>query len=981
MADKIDGGIINIGINVDLGPMESGFKQAEKLTKEAGDNLKKVTKQIEENYEKTIKTGEKMKKVGTNLTKYVTLPLVAMGTAAVAEAIRFESSFAGVQKTVNGTAEQIEALRKGIINMSKEIPSSTHEISAVAEAAGQLGIKTESILDFTRVIIDLGNATNIVGEEGASQLAKFANITGMSQQSFDRLGSTIVALGNNLATTERDIVNMSMRLAGAGAQVGMTEADILSLSGALSSVGIEAEAGGSAFSKVMIEMQLAAETGNGQLKNFAKVAGMSAKEFAKAYKEDATGALLMFIEGLGKSEERGVSAIKVLDDMEIKEVRLRDALLRAANASDLFSDAVGIGNKAWEENNALTNEAAQRYATTESQLKIQKNRIQEVGRELGVKLLPILEKGMNILSEVLDYFDRLDDSQKEQIIKWGMMAAAAGPALKIIGGAVSTFGAVGKAAAPMIAKMVVGKASVAGAVTAAGTAAGTAGGAAGMGALASGLGAAALAAAPYVLAGAAVVGTGKLIYDNLTEEVVPAVDLFADEVTRSTDTVGGQTASLAGTVETSVVKISDATKEAIQAYIDLDNKATSELNELYGSGQKITADIVADMTTQFGTMSQTIIDGYTRQKEESVAQLTDMFSKSNTLTASEQAKILGETSSHYEQKKNVAQEAESRINEILNKASTEKRSLTAKEVQEINRMQYAMKDAAVQALSQTEVEARAIQSRLSADKNRINAKGAAEYISKLNQVRDESVTAANDEYKKRVETIVRMRDELGVISDDQAKKLIRSAEIQKEGTIKAAEDTRVGAIDKFRKLYGDLDKNVDTQTGEILGKFDKMKRWWNGWKPETKAFNATITTRQQSVTQGSGKSIQNYAKGTRSFEGGLTTLHERGYEVYDLPQGTRIFPHEASQDIVEETVNRLANQYIAGNEPRANQNLLANIGQMIQGALAGTSGHSSGPIELVVNLDGKMIARQIEPSVSEIQGKKGAFNQLSYGRG
>lgn len=980
MADKIDGGIINIGINVDLEPMEQGFKEAEKLTKQAGNDLKKVTKQIEENYEKSIKFGDNMKKVGTNLTKYVTLPLVAMGTAAVAEAIRFESSFAGVQKTVDGTVKQLEELKQGIIDMSKEIPSSTHEISAVAEAAGQLGIQTDSILDFTRVIIDLGNATNIAGEEGAAQLAKFANITGMSQKNFDRLGSTVVALGNNLATTERDIVNMSMRLAGAGAQVGMTESEILSLAGALSSVGIEAEAGGSAFSKVMIEMQLAAETGNEQLKNFAKVAGMSAKEFAKAYKEDATSALIAFIQGLGKSEERGISAIKVLDDMEIKEVRLRDALLRAANASDLFTDAVALGNEAWEENNALTNEAAQRYATTESKLKIQKNRIQELGRELGVKLMPLLEKGMNIVSDVIDYLNKLDDAQVEQIIKWGLVAAAAGPALKIIGGGISTFGALGKAAAPLIAKLAVGSSSVAGAATSAGTAAGTAGGAAGLGALAGGLGTATLAAAPYVLAGAAVVGAGKLIYDNLTEEVIPAVDLFADEVTYATETVGGQTASMAGTVENSVVKISDATKQAVQAYIDMDNQATTQLNELYGSSTKITDEIVTDMTTKFGAMTQTIIDGYTKQKEESLAQMTDFFMQSNTLTTTEEAKILAETNAHYEQKKNVAQEAENRINEIMQKAYNEKRSLTAEEVKEINRMQFAMKDAAVQALSETEVEARAIQSRLSADKNRINAKGAAEYISKLNQVRDEAVTAANDEYNKRMATIIRMRDELGVISAEQAAALIRSAEVQKNGTIKAAEDTRIGAIDKFRQLYGDLDKNVNTQTGEILSKFDKMKRWWSGWKPETKAFNATITTTQKSVTQGTGKAIQKYATGTRNFSGGLTTLHEKGYEVYDLPEGTRIFPHEASEDIVEQTVNRLANQYIAGNEPRANQSLLQNIGQMIQGALQ-SAGGTDRPIELVVNLDGKTIARHTEPHISKLQGKNGAFNELAYGRG
>ena len=302
------------------------------------------------------KAGKRMEEIGQTLTTKVTLPIAALGTLSTKAAIDFESAFAGVKKTVDATDAQLATLEKGIRDMAKEIPASATAIAGVAEAAGQLGIETDNILGFTRVMIDLGEATNLTADEAATALARFANITQMSQKDFDRLGSVIVDLGNNLATTEAEIVAMGMRLAGAGSQIGLSEAQIMALAGALSSVGIEAEAGGSAFSKVMIDMQLAVEKGGAKLENFAKVAGMSSQDFQKAFKEDAAGAIIAFIKGLSTAEERGMSAIKILDDMGISEVRLRDALLRSAGASDVFTDSLAMGTKAWEENTALTKE-------------------------------------------------------------------------------------------------------------------------------------------------------------------------------------------------------------------------------------------------------------------------------------------------------------------------------------------------------------------------------------------------------------------------------------------------------------------------------------------------------------------------------------------------------------------------------------------------------------------------------------------------
>ncbi len=117
--------------------------------------------------------------------------------------------------------------------------ASAEDIAEVMSIAGQLGIENEHLSEFTRTMIDLGNSTNMVAADAASDAARFANIMSMSQDKFQNLGSTLVDLGNNYATTESEIMSMSLRLTGAGRQVGLSEAQILGFAAALSSVGIE----------------------------------------------------------------------------------------------------------------------------------------------------------------------------------------------------------------------------------------------------------------------------------------------------------------------------------------------------------------------------------------------------------------------------------------------------------------------------------------------------------------------------------------------------------------------------------------------------------------------------------------------------------------------------------------------------------------------------------------------------------------------
>lgn len=386
------------------------------------------------------KFGRKAQRAGTAISIGISAPLGALGGAALKSAIDFENALAGVAKTVDATDAEIQAMGRSAIDMSEQIPVGTNELLGLAEAAGQLGIEKQNIQGFTRVMADLGVSTNLASNEAATALARLANITEMPQDQFDRLGSTVVELGNNLATTEREIVEMGLRIAGAGKIVGLSQAQILGFAGALSSVGIEAQAGGTAISRTMVEIANAVAGGGKELERFAAVAGMSSAQFTQEFERDAAGAIITFIEGLRRLHEEGENVFAVLEAVELQDIRVRDALLRAAGAGDLLRKSIDLGAQAWEENTALTEEAERFYATLGNQLKIVGNVVKNVAADFGAELAPTIRDSIPLLKSLLGLaqtgvtvFGKLPGPIRTGAVALGAFMVAAGPVLTALG--------------------------------------------------------------------------------------------------------------------------------------------------------------------------------------------------------------------------------------------------------------------------------------------------------------------------------------------------------------------------------------------------------------------------------------------------------------------------------------------------------------------------------------------------------------------
>lgn len=332
---------------------------------------------------------------------------------AAAAAVQFESSFAGVLKTTDGLTDSMGNINSAGVALSEEfrklaleIPLSVNELNRIGELGGQLGIAKESLITFTSVIAQLGTTTDLSYEQGATAIAQFINVTksvvpvGVSvDEQLERIASTLVDLGNNSVATESQIMEFAQRLAGAGATIGLSQDEILAFGAALSSVGVNAEAGGTAFSKLFIDLKSAVELGGAKLQEFADAAHMSMGEFKTLFEQDASAAIVKFIEGLNETSRSGGSVIQVLNDLGINETRMRSAILLSVNAGNLLNETLVNGKTAYSENSAMAEEFAKRTATTEAQLRLLKNAVMDILIELGQNFLPIIRSVAEALAE------------------------------------------------------------------------------------------------------------------------------------------------------------------------------------------------------------------------------------------------------------------------------------------------------------------------------------------------------------------------------------------------------------------------------------------------------------------------------------------------------------------------------------------------------------------------------------------------------
>lgn len=357
------------------------------------------------------------------------------------------------------------------------------------------------------------------------------------------------------------------------------------------------------------------------------------------------------------------------------------------------------------------------------------------------------------------------------------------------------------------------------------------------------------------IAGVAAVTIGIVaLVKHLKKDAIPEVQLFGKETSK-------------------------ATKEAVGAYMELDEQAGQSLMHLRLTGEAVTKEMADSLTGTFSQMGEQIKAGMKKDFDKSLANMREYFATSSALSEKEEELILVKMQSNYEARQIAVEEGEKRIKEIMEAASNDKRALTQAELTEIGEIQQGMKEQAVKILSETEVESRAILERMRQQADELTARQAAEVVKNSAEQKDKAIKNAEEQYNKVIKEIIRQRDEAGTISEDQADKLIEEATRQRDEAIKKAEEMHLGVIDEAKKQAGEHVHEVNWETGEILSKWtnfwNRQKRGWDGFWSETKStWDSNMESLKKGWTEGwasVGKAFEDFGEQIKTSATNLTT--------------------------------------------------------------------------------------------------------------
>ncbi|OAA94081.1 phage tail tape measure protein [Clostridium coskatii] len=634
--------------------------------------LTSLSTSLEETSKKFKSVGEGFSKAGDAALKF-SIPVVAgIGVAAKA-ATSFEHQIADIRKEVEASGASTEKVNSIMSEMSQDS----------LQWSGDFGQSTDNINE--------GLLTLVKDGYSADESIKVMNTALYTSRGanedlavvVDQLGSSLEAYGmktNDAAQTTQNMAHMADAFAYIS---NHTKASISSLGEAFSITGSTAYAMKIPMTQTAaaigilesngIDASTAANALKAGLVNLTKPTDQMSAAMKEMNLEvfDSKGnmkdlpALLNNIEKgtKGWTNEQKQAALAAIFGKE----SLATWNVLVHKGGDYLSDLSTHADNANGEVKKLSDSMKDTSANNFKELSAS---VHTLGVEFGQNVLPTLIPMVKETTNLVKAFGNLSPGMQKAIVDVAGFTLVAGVASKTIGSVVKGGSGildflgkhVKKSAEAKVASEAAGEGIERVGLAAAETGVETAGATAASGGLIASLGSVALAAGPYVLAIGGVVAAGVAVHHVMTEQAVPAVDLFADRTINDTEKASGSFKNLDSSIKSSTssintsvnkagldttqttIKISDATKKAVQSYIQMDDDVKKTMTDIYINADKFTDQTKKSVISQYTDMTNSTKILNTGMKTDSINQFKQMVSQTGNLTKDNVEKIVAKYS-------------------------------------------------------------------------------------------------------------------------------------------------------------------------------------------------------------------------------------------------------------------------------------------------------------------------------------------------
>ncbi|MFH4464984.1 phage tail tape measure protein [Vibrio diabolicus] len=216
---------------------------------------------------------------------------LAMKGAVLAVPIKFaadfESAFADVKKAVNDASdEELDVMKKRIVIEAPKLGVTQEGLSAIIAEGARNGIKKDELFNFAESAAKMSVAFDMTADEAGASMMKWRTTMNLSQDQAVNLANAVNYVGDNMATTAKDVTEVLVRQGAVITNAGLDEVQAASLSAAVLSGSASTEIAATATKNLLLSLT-AGDSASGAQKNALMTLGFDPADLARDMQENA----------------------------------------------------------------------------------------------------------------------------------------------------------------------------------------------------------------------------------------------------------------------------------------------------------------------------------------------------------------------------------------------------------------------------------------------------------------------------------------------------------------------------------------------------------------------------------------------------------------------------------------------------------------------------------------------------------------------